>query len=107
MDQAFLFQMPIAEFKDILNSAIEDAVSRTLAAIKTPEPEYLTIDQLREYLPQKPAKQTVYQWVHFKQVPYHKRGKSVLFKRSEIDQWISQTRRTTIEEAERSLSNGK
>ncbi len=98
-DQAFLFQLPIGEFKTLLNSAIEDAVKKTLAAVSPPEPEYLTIDQLRDYLPQKPAKQTVYQWVHFKQVPYHKRGKSVLFKRSEIDLWISQTRRTTIEEA--------
>ena len=106
MEQAFLFQMPIAEFKDILNTAIEDAVSKALAAVKPPEPEFMTIDQLRDYLPQNPAKQTVYQWVHFKQVPYHKRGKSVLFKRSEIDQWISETRRTTSAEAERSLTNG-
>lgn len=98
-DQAFLFQLPIGEFKDLLNSVIEGAVSRTLAAAKTPEPEYLTIDQLRDYLPQNPAKQTVYQWIHFKTIPYHKRGKSVLFRRSEIDLWISQTRRTTIEEA--------
>lgn len=106
-DQAFLFQLTNGEFKTLLNSAIEDAVSRTLAATKTPEPEYLTIDQLRDYLPQNPAKQTVYQWVHFKQIPYHKRGKSVLFKRSEINMWISQTRRTTREEAERRESNVK
>ncbi|MBW6491304.1 MAG: helix-turn-helix domain-containing protein [Lentimicrobium sp.] len=105
-DQTFLFQMPIDEFKDFLNSAIEEVVNKTLAAVKQPEPEYLTIDQLRDYLPQNPAKQTVYQWVHFKQVPYHKRGKSVLFKRSEIDQWISETRRTTSAEAERRVNNG-
>lgn len=105
MEQAFLFQMPITEFKDILNSAIEETVNRTLAAVKPPEPEYLTIDQLRGYLPQKPAKQTVYQWVHFKQIPYHKRGKTVLFKKSEIDQWISETRRTTLEEAQRRAAN--
>jgi len=107
MEQALFIQLPVAELQNMIKSAIEEAVNKTLAAVKPPEPEFLTIDQLREYLPQKPAKQTVYQWVHFKQIPYHKRGKSVLFKRSEIDYWISQTRRTTIEEAERSLSNGK
>ncbi|MCB9016126.1 MAG: helix-turn-helix domain-containing protein [Lentimicrobiaceae bacterium] len=101
MEQAFLFQMPISEFKDFLNSAIDEAVNKTLAAVTPEQPEYLTIDQLRDYLPQKPAKQTIYQWVHFKQIPYHKRGKSVLFKRSEINLWISKTRRTTLEEAER------
>jgi len=105
MEQAFFVQMPIAEFKQYLNTAIEDAVNRTLAAVKPPEPEYLTIDQLRDYLPQTPAKQTVYQWVHFKQIPYHKRGKTVLFKRSEIDLWLSETRRTTLAEAERRAAN--
>jgi len=105
MEQAFFAQMPIAEFKQYLNTAIEDAVNRTLAAVKPPEPEYLTIDQLRDYLPQTPAKQTVYQWVHFKQIPYHKRGKTVLFKRSEIDLWLSETRRTTLAEAERRAAN--
>lgn len=107
IEQAFIFQMPTADFKIMLNTTVEDAVRRTLAAVKQPEPEYFTIDQLREYLPQKPAKQTVYQWVHFKQIPYHKRGKSVLFRRIEIDEWIRQTRRTTKEEAERRLSNEK
>ena len=107
MEQAFLVQMPVAEFKEYLNSAIDDAVNKALAAVKAPEPEYLTVDQLRDYLPQTPAKQTIYQWVHFKQIPYHKRGKAVLFKRSEIDHWISQTRRTTSEEAERRLIHEK
>lgn len=105
MEQAFLFQMPVTEFKEFLNSAIDEAVNKALAAVKTPEPEYMTIDQLRDYLPQTPAKQTVYQWVHFKQIPYHKRGKTVLFKRSEIDLWLSETRRTTLAEAERRAAN--
>ena len=105
MEQAFLVQMPVAEFKEYLNSAIDEAVNKALAAVKTPEPEYMTIDQLRDYLPQTPAKQTVYQWVHFKQIPYHKRGKTVLFKRSEIDLWLSETRRTTLAEAERRAAN--
>ena len=107
MEQAFLVQMPVAEFKEYLNSAIDEAVNKALAAVKTPEPEYMTIDQLRDYLPQTPAKQTVYQWVHFKQIPYHKRGKTVLFKRSEIDLWLSETRRTTLAKAERRAANVK
>jgi len=104
-DQAFVFQLPITEFKEIINSVVEEAVNKAFSAVKPQEPEYLTIDQLREYLPQKPAKQTVYQWVHFKQIPYHKRGKTVLFKRTDIDKWINDTRRTTIAEAERRAAN--
>ena len=100
MESTFLFQMPIADFKNYLSSTIDEAINKALAATKKPEPEYLTIDQLRDYLPQNPAKQTVYQWVHFKKIPYHKRGKAVLFKRTEIDQWIESTRRSTLQEIE-------
>jgi len=106
-DQAFVFQLQKGEFKSLLIEAFEEVVEKTLATANQPDPEYLTINQLRDYLPQKPAKQTIYQWVHFKQIPYHKRGKSVLFRRVEIDEWIRQTGRTTREEAERRLTNEK
>jgi excisionase family DNA binding protein len=105
MEALSLFPYDESALKTLIYDVVRIALSNHEANNKTQEPEYLTINELREYLPQKPAKQTIYQWVHFKQVPYHKRGKSVLFKRSEIDTWISQTRRTTLEEAERILTN--
>lgn len=101
MEAISLIPYDEAALKTLIYDVVRTALSNHEANNTPPEPEYLNIDQLREYLPQKPAKQTVYQWVHFKQIPYHKRGKSVLFKRSEIDSWISETRRTTLAEAER------
>lgn len=59
----------------------------------SPQIEWMSIDALRDYLPSKPAKQTVYGWVSRKVIPHHKRGKAVMFKKSEIDTWIEQGKR--------------
>jgi len=49
-----------------------------------PEPEcWFDLNQLCNYLPEKPAKATVYGWVHRGQVPYHKGGKRLRFLKSE------------------------
>lgn len=33
---------------------------------------------------------TVYAWVHSRQIPYYKVGRLVKFRKSEIDQWLEQ-----------------
>ena len=53
---------------------------------------FMTVNQLSEYLPEKPSKFTVYGWVSRRTIPFHKEGKKLLFKKSEIDQWIENGR---------------
>lgn len=53
----------------------------------------MTIQELQDYLPEKPARQTVYQWVNFRKVPYEKHGKCLYFRKSAIDQWLNNGRR--------------
>lgn len=48
----------------------------------------MNVDELCDYLPAKPAKQTVYGWVCEKFIPYHKKGKRLQFMKSEIDEWL-------------------
>jgi excisionase family DNA binding protein len=59
---------------------------------------WLNIDQFIEYLPEKPAKPTIYQWVKEKKVPYHKRGKHLYFLKTDIDAWLKSGRKKTIAE---------
>jgi len=68
---------------DRLENLIESAVSP-----KTDEVQWMDIDALCEYLPDKPAKQTVYGWVCKKTIPFHKKGKKLQFLKSEIDRWL-------------------
>ena len=50
---------------------------------------WLDLNELCIYLPDKPAKATVYGWVHQGRIPFHKGGKKLRFLRSEIDEWLN------------------
>lgn len=53
-----------------------------------PVKQWMSVDDLIEYLPGKPARQTIYSWVWKKAIPYHKAGAKLQFHKSEIDAWI-------------------
>jgi len=55
-------------------------------------PELMTLDQLREFLPEHPARQTVYGWINYRRIPYIKQGKRVYFKRQDIETWLKNNR---------------
>lgn len=59
---------------------------------------WLNMDELIKYLPDHPAKPTIYGWVSNRQIPHHKGGKKLRFLKSEIDKWLSTGRRKTNEE---------
>ena len=63
------------------------------------QPEWMNIDDLRQYLPSHPAKQTIYGWVNDKVIPYYKNSKKL-----EIDEWLHQGRRKSTEDLEREAS---
>lgn len=67
-------------------------IERLLAQIiKNPHSDsdrWFDLSELCEYLPDKPAKATVYGWVHTSIIPYHKGQKKLRFLKSEIDAWL-------------------
>ena len=74
---------------------LNEKVDRLLAyQEQSPEKQdrYFTLDQIIDYLPERPAKATVYGWVAKRQVPFNKEGKKLLFRKSEIDEWLSNGR---------------
>jgi len=52
----------------------------------------LTLTELIEFLPDRPAKQTVYGWVNDRLIPFEKHGKKLYFRKSVIDLWLSNGR---------------
>ena len=56
---------------------------------------WFNLDELCEYLPDRPSKQTVYDWVHNRIIPVHKGPKKLRFLKSEIDAWLNQGRKKT------------
>lgn len=85
-----------------------DSIERLLIEIKTCPRienvptgngnELMNVQQVAEYLSL--TVQTIYGFVHKMKIPNFKRGKRLYFKRSEIDDWIGQSRRKTMAEIE-------
>lgn len=61
-------------------------------------PRWMNIDELCAYHPSHPKKQTVYEWVSKKTIPYHKMTKGLMFLQSEIDKWLKSGAQKTEED---------
>jgi hypothetical protein len=61
---------------------------------------WMNIDQLSKYLPDHPAKKTVYKKVEQRIIPFHRRddGKTLYFLKSEIDLYLKEGRQKTSKE---------
>lgn len=74
----------------------------TLLIAKQPQTQegdrWLNLDDLCKYHPDHPAKPTVYGWIGQRSIPYHKKGKKLMFLKSEIDSWLKEGRRKTATE---------
>lgn len=55
---------------------------------KEEPPQWFSIQELCDYLPEHPAIQTVYTWTSANRIPYYKEGKRIRFLKSEIDKWM-------------------
>ena len=67
----------------------------------TESDRWFDLDELRNYLPDKPAKATIYNWVHSLTIPYHKGTKKLRFLKSEIDKWLKSSKRKTMDDIRR------
>lgn len=49
---------------------------------------WLNVFELQNYLPSHPKKQTIYSWTSTRKIPFHKKGRSIMFDKAEIDAWL-------------------
>lgn len=71
------------------------AIVNEITAEKQPKnDDYLmTVDELRSYIPGYPAKQTVYDWITKRKIPYEKYDSRLYFRKSTINKWLVNGRR--------------
>ena len=69
-----------------------------LNKLDSPADQWMNLKELCEYLPSHPAEQTVYGWTSCHQIPFHKRGKRIMFLKSEIDAWLHDGKRKSQKE---------
>lgn len=70
-----------------------------------PTDRWFDLNELCIYHPDKPSKPTVYGWVNAGTIPVHKGGKKLRFLKSEIDNWLKQGRKKTLNEIEAEAAN--
>lgn len=91
--------------KSDLQDMIAQTVNACLSHNKQPTPQdadkWFDLPGFCKYHPEKPAKQTVYQWLSDSNsdLPRHKKGKKVYFRKSEVDQWLASGKQYTRRDA--------
>ena len=98
MQAVTITQITASELEAIIENSLKKIFLVHLPAVRPPSDQWFNLTQLCEYLPDKPAKATVYGWVNKKSIPHHKKSKALSFLRSEIDSWLMDGRRYTEEE---------
>jgi len=83
----------VEEVKSLKNLVIELRNARQPDAVT-----WFDVTSLRNYLPDKPAESTVHGWVNKGKIPYHKGERKLRFLKSDIDAWLLQGRKKTMDE---------
>jgi predicted DNA-binding transcriptional regulator AlpA len=72
----------------------------------TESDRWFDINELCNYLPDRPAKKTIYKWVSDRTIPYYKGTKALRFFKPEIDTWLKEGKSETKQEIIAQLDNG-
>jgi len=91
MEKISFEQMPeaIVQLANMIQSLEETVLQAINLQPSEPVNQWLSLKELCDYLPDKPAKQTVYGWISAGKIPYYKNGKKLRFSKFEIDGWLS------------------
>ena len=83
----------IGRIAELLENIDRKLDKMNVAPIATDDtPEMMNIKDLCKYLPSHPKVSTVYGWVYSNHIPHYKPGRTLMFKKSEIDKWLMRTR---------------
>lgn len=91
MDKTITYNDVPATLKAILSKVIaleERLIGIEHLSTERKKVEWLNVADLCAYLPSHPREQTVYSWTCSRKIPFHKRGRNIMFDKKEIDQWL-------------------
>jgi excisionase family DNA binding protein len=88
--------------KDVSN--ILQLLTSTKSAPPEDDNQWLNLEALCKYRPDKPAKATVYAEVQAKKIPFYKKGKKLLFRKSDIDKWLMEGKIKALAETEKEVT---
>lgn len=99
MQAVTITQITPTELENLIDNSIKKFLSVHQTISQPTETDlWFDLTKLCNYLPDKPAKPTVYGWVHAGLIPCHKGGKKLRFLKSEIDIWLKKGRKKSLSE---------
>ena len=101
METVFL-SLSKSDFQDLLAETVNACLKYNNRSTISTEPadRWFNLDELINYLPDKPAKQTIYGKVSGNEIPHYKDAKKLRFLKSEIDKWLMSGRKKTTTEVQ-------
>lgn len=105
MQAVTITQITAPEFQELIESSLQKILNSKVKESQPETDQWFDLSELCEYLPDKPAKATVYGYVSANAIPCHKGAKKLRFLKSEIDAWLKQGRKQTLSEIEQETDN--
>lgn len=91
------FTIQLSELTDKV-SRIERFLMAKDSTQRDEKDAFLTLEELCDYLPSKPSKSSIYGKASKREIPHKKVNGRLLFKRSEIDQWVDEHSRKSVDD---------
>lgn len=98
MQKTIFTSLPLEDLQAAITECLNSCLQSHKHSSTNPQQEpdrWFNLTELCNYLPDKPAKATVYEWVSNGEIPHYKGEKRLRFLKSEIDQWIKTGKRKT------------
>lgn len=112
MEKTFITSYTEEQIREMFRQELVEVLANFKSSTPSQdEDRWLSIEELIDYLPGNPSKGTIYMSVSRGDIPSHKNGKRLAFRKSSIDNWLkSKCRKTSTEiaqEARNYTSNKK
>ena len=82
MENILLIGISVDEFRDLISNCVEESIKRHMPIEQPHEETLLNVEQMAQYLGV--SKATVHTWKKEGRIPFHRLGRRVYFKKSEI-----------------------
>ncbi len=105
MQAVTITQITPPELETLIENSIRKVLSLQKSEQQNETDHWFDLNELCNYLPDKPAKATAYGWIHAGTIPHHKGKKKLRFLKSEIDQWLKTGKRNTVAETANEAEN--
>ena len=87
------------ELENLIQSTVRQVLSEQTSNTSESVNDILSVEQAGKFL--NLAKQTLYGFTSKNEIPFFKRGKKLYFRKSELEQWLTQGKQKTVIEIQK------